>query len=582
MPKISVIIPAYNDERYISRCLDSFICQTFSDMEIIVVDDGSTDSTPNILEDYCKKDSRIKIITQRNQKQGAARNNALKIASSDFIMFADSDDWVDLDYCEKAYNTIIKYDADIALTSAVRIKNNGKFKTYYDFKEEIFCDNFQDIIKIAKVPGYWQVWGKLFKKSLLDGIFCEEEVFYEDPEYLIKVLHKAKSLITVANSKYYYFSNPNSTIKSKHTIAKIQNQISSMEKVFAYAKTHSLELPPLQITKKKCLLSRVKIYTDRKEYYLFGIKFFTKNEPYNCEKVFLVFNTAFFGDVLLCNPLCQNIKAIYPDSKVVFVVNKPFYDAAKYQDCVDDVIIYDKKSKHKGFLGLLRFVREFKYKNIFASFITYKNLRNSLIAKLLGSQYVINPNENAQDISMQKRHCNMLSILTSKSIANFPMRCNISGDIFDELKKRLNLPDNYIVICAISKNPPKDMPIDTAIDLIKLINNTEYKPVLVGAGALSEKYAADLDSAGASYINTVGKTTIYELANVIKNAKCLVSVDTGTMHLGCAIQTPTIAVFYEQITLKPWSPNPEIYNSVIINKEQTPQNIFNAVKTKLI
>jgi ADP-heptose:LPS heptosyltransferase len=183
---------------------------------------------------------------------------------------------------------------------------------------------------------------------------------------------------------------------------------------------------------------------------------------------------------------------------------------------------------------------------------------------------------------MQKRHCNMLSILTSKSIANFPMRCNISGDIFDELKKRLNLPDNYIVICAISKNPPKDMPIDTAIDLIKLINNTEYKPVLVGAGALSEKYAADLDSAGASYINTVGKTTIYELANVIKNAKCLVSVDTGTMHLGCAIQTPTIAVFYEQITLKPWSPNPEIYNSVIINKEQTPQNIFNAVKTKLI
>ena len=88
-------------------------------------------------------------------------------------------------------------------------------------------------------------------------------------------------------------------------------------------------------------------------------------------KVFLVFNTACFGDVLLCNTLCQNIKRIYPNSKVVMIVNKPFLEAAKYQKDVDDVVVFDKNGEHKGIKGILKFIADFPYKKPFCSFITY-------------------------------------------------------------------------------------------------------------------------------------------------------------------------------------------------------------------
>ena len=101
MPKVSIIIPVYNDEIYVKRCLDSLVNLTLKDIEIIVVDDGSTDNTPAILKEYSKKDARIKIITQENSKQGAARNNGIKNSTGEYISFVDSDDWVDEDYFEK-------------------------------------------------------------------------------------------------------------------------------------------------------------------------------------------------------------------------------------------------------------------------------------------------------------------------------------------------------------------------------------------------------------------------------------------------------------------------------------------------
>ena len=104
----------------------------------------------------------------------------------------------------------------------------------------------------------------------------------------------------------------------------------------------------------------------------------------NGEKIFLIINLSYFGDVLLTNTLCQNLKNEYPNSKVVFLVNKPFFEAAKYQYCVDDVICMDKRSEHKGFIGLLKFVLSNKYRNkIFASFIIYGNARGVLISYLL-------------------------------------------------------------------------------------------------------------------------------------------------------------------------------------------------------
>lgn len=130
--KVSIIVPVYNVEKYIRCCLDSLVNQTMSNIEIICINDGSTDNSLEILEEYAKKDDRIKIINQENKKQGAARNRGIEIAQGEFIGFVDSDDWVDLDYFEKLYTTALEYQSDVAVASVLKHKKNyQKYNVYY-------------------------------------------------------------------------------------------------------------------------------------------------------------------------------------------------------------------------------------------------------------------------------------------------------------------------------------------------------------------------------------------------------------------------------------------------------------------
>lgn len=578
MVKISIIVPVYNVEKYLKKCLDSLVNQTLQDLEIICINDGSTDGSLEILNSYAQKDLRIKVLSQENSKQGAARNRGLEIATGEFISFIDSDDWVDLDFYEKMLNSIENNDIDFALSEAVRIKKNGETRPYFKFNKSEIILGFDNIIKVNKIPEYWHVWGKLYKKELLENILFEEGVFYEDPEFLIKVLHKTNKIITVPNAKYYYYTNPKSTMKLKHSVAKKLDQINSMLKVIDYAKNHNLTLPNILITVQRHLLYTLKYYEKYKELYVFGKKVKRINEEYNTKKHFVIFNTACFGDVLLCNSLCQNIKATFPKSHISFVVNKGFEDVAKYQKDVDEVIVYDKKGIHKGFFGMLKFVKDFGYKKPFASFITYKNERNTLIAKLLRSKFVITPLENCEDELTQVKHNKMLTLLTNKKIHNYPIVFDISDNIGENTLNTYNLPEKFIVLCAISKNPTKDMPIDTAIKIINEINlENKYKIVVVGAGKDSKKFAKDLEDFGCKFVNLVDKTTIRQLASVLKKSIGLISVDTGIMHLGCALKVPTVAVFYEQMTIKNWAPRKELYNSALICQNQTAENILSSL-----
>ena len=131
-PKISVIIPAYNVEKYIEKCLLSVNLQTLKEIEIIVINDGSTDSTLSLILEFAKVDKRIKVINQENKKQGAARNEGLKIAKGEYIGYIDADDWIDIDYFEKLYFAAKKYDADIALANNIRV--GGKKKQLREHK----------------------------------------------------------------------------------------------------------------------------------------------------------------------------------------------------------------------------------------------------------------------------------------------------------------------------------------------------------------------------------------------------------------------------------------------------------------
>lgn len=298
------------------------------------------------------------------------------------------------------------------------------------------------------------------------------------------------------------------------------------------------------------------------------------------EKIFLIFNTSCFGDVLICNSLCQNIKRLYPNSKTVFIVNKPFYEAAKGQDCVDEVIIYDKKGEHKGIKGFFKFIKDFKYKHPDVSIIAYKNTRNFWTSVFLGSKKISNGKKFDLNTPSQTQVLNLLNKITKEKLVDCPIKFKAEGKIPNSLDNILFEGEKYISLCTTTKNPPKDMPLKDAVRLIDLINkNTKYKVVFTGAGAVSKEYAENLKKQGADFIDLTDKTSILELAEILKLSKCLISVDTGTMHLGYAVGVPLIAVFYEDITLGRWAPNPKFYNSTLIKENQTPENIFqNAMK----
>ena len=575
MPKISIIVPVYNDEIYVKRCLNSLINQTLKDIEIIVVNDGSTDNTLQILKEFANNDDRIKVLSQENQKLGAARNNGLEHSTGDYISFVDSDDWVDEDYYEKLYNAAVNNNADIAVSSSIREKASGKFAYCLKYDDEKVYDTLSDMIEVLKMPPYWFVWGKIYKRQLLKNIRFESGIFYEDADFTIRIINITKILVTVPRIKYHYFSNANSILKSKQSIAKQQDQINAMVNVIDYADKHNIKLNEITIFKDRHLLYTTKYYDNHKDFYLLGIKIYTKYEKYDSSRTFVIFNTACFGDVLVCNSLCQNIKMTYPNSKVIFVVNKPFYDVAKVQKDVDEVIVYDKKGKHKGIFGALKFIKEFPYKKPFASFVTYRNCRNMAIAKLIGSRYVFEGKKRLEIYnSMQESHIELLQQLTNKKLQNLPVKCSVNSELPAHLKEILTQDKKYIALCVLTKNPPKDMPLDVAIELINKINAGGYKPVLTGIGENTVKYAEDLRKAGCEFVDLVNKTTILELGSVLQNCKALISVDTGTMHYAYALEVPTTAVFYETTTPKNWAPNPKLYNVALVKSEQTAENIY--------
>ena len=562
MVKVSIIVAVYNMEKYLKRCLDSLTNQTLPGIEIICVNDGSTDKSLEILKEYAGKDERITVLTQKNAKQGTARNKGLDIAKGEFITFVDADDWIELDYCELLYNAAQKYNVNIAAATTTRDYAN-KVKNHLKLKDE---QVYNDVNSIANVLEYnFNTCNKLYRFEPIKDLRFEENVFYEDGAYTIKAFDLEKSMVTVPRARYHYYSNPTSTMKQKLDVKKENDKISTSLQLIRYADEHNIKLSTKNtlVYKDDHFWWKIKHYYKKKEFYFCGIKICTKIEDFDNHKKFVVFNTACFGDVLLCNSLVQNIKNIFPESKVIFVCDKNWYEIAKRQEGVDEVVIYDKKGKHKGLFGLLKFVREFPYKNIYASLITYKNERNYFVGKLLKSRFVILPNKKYREKSVQEQHSLLLEKLTNKPITNYPIQFNLPKNIKNPLPN-----EKYISLCCISKNPIKDMPIDFARALINKINNeTDCKVVLVGNGKASLEFSQNLEKS-CDFINLVNKTSLFELGQVLKDSDCLISVDTGTMHYGYSIGVKTVCVFFEKGTTNKWAPEKEIYTNVEVLSEK--------------
>lgn len=242
-PKVSVIVPVYNVEAYLSRCLDSLIKQTLKEIEIICVDDESTDNSLAILNSYAQADNRIQVITQKNKRQGGARNTGFDKAKGEYILYIDSDDWVDFDYCEKLYDAAVRNLADVACISILKHYATHS-KWVLRFSKEIVYHSLEDKYMSCKCPPDFHPINKLIKReSLLQlGLRFKEHVQYEDVEYIMQVLGELGDLVTVPGSCYHYMVRGNSTVKGRNTIEKQWNKYIAHKNFVRYADLKGLSL----------------------------------------------------------------------------------------------------------------------------------------------------------------------------------------------------------------------------------------------------------------------------------------------------------------------------------------------------
>lgn len=260
MPKVSVIVPVYNVEKFLKRCLDSIIYQTLEDIEIICINDGSTDESSDILKMYKAVDDRIIVINQNNAGQSAARNKGIDIAKGEYIGFVDSDDWIDLEFYEKLYNSAKKYDADIAVGGIIRLhKHNNKY--YLKIEDEVVTEDTNKKFELCDVPEKSYVWNKIYKTEKLKefNLKFEEGILFEDIIYTPQVLYNLKKLVTVTGVNYYYWRRFTSTVTRKDKKAKKDCDYAN-NKAKEFFKEHDIDVSKQEVIIKKYKLLGLTIF----------------------------------------------------------------------------------------------------------------------------------------------------------------------------------------------------------------------------------------------------------------------------------------------------------------------------------
>ena len=217
MVKVSVIIPVYNVQKYIAKCLDSLVNQTLKDIEIIVVNDGSPDNSQKIVDKYVKKyPQMIKSYIKENGGQGSARNFGIKKAHGEYIGYVDSDDYVREDMFEKLYNKAKEDNLDIAICGNYIVDEDYKVINT-ELNNYVINDNKENAFF-----GKLAVWNKIYKKELVDNLEFRSKVWYEDLDFTVNVLTKAKRVGYVDLPLYYYLLREGSTMNNSNVIRNLE------------------------------------------------------------------------------------------------------------------------------------------------------------------------------------------------------------------------------------------------------------------------------------------------------------------------------------------------------------------------
>jgi|SRR5690625_62624 len=246
--KISIIVPVYNTERLLPRCINSILSQSFRDFELILVNDGSTDKSGEICDCFSKRDRRIIVIHKENGGSSTARNTGLVVAKGDYIGFVDSDDYINKYMYEILYKNATNYFSDIVICSYEDIYDD-QYCTSYKFEDNKEVQHFNNIDALkqmymskTKYITYVVPWNKLYKRNLFGGIKYEVGNMYDDETVAHKLLYNSHKITFINSNLYYYVQRKGSQMNSPFHIKKLDKVYALKNREIYFRKMKVAEL----------------------------------------------------------------------------------------------------------------------------------------------------------------------------------------------------------------------------------------------------------------------------------------------------------------------------------------------------
>lgn len=313
--EISIIVPVYKVERYLNKCIDSILGQTFKDFELILVNDGSPDHCGKICDDYAAIDPRVKVIHKENGGLSSARNAGLKIARGKYIAFVDSDDFIHLNMYEILHSNAMKHSADIVICDYLEVNEDEVISSYeinYQFEEEQYT-NIEALNALYGNKGvkFVVVWNKLFKRRLFDNLEFEENKIHEDEFIAHQLLYKSSKITYLPLQLHYYIQRKSSITHARFNIKELDFIKSYKERVNFFMAIKQFDL---QIKAEYCYIPL-----------FFRYYYKAKNEVPNCGEELKKLKSEF------CMSLFSFIKNPYFIKKekiswLIFLINSNLFD----------------------------------------------------------------------------------------------------------------------------------------------------------------------------------------------------------------------------------------------------------------
>ena len=239
MAEVSIIVPVYQVEKYIRQCVDSILAQTFTDFELILVDDGSKDKSGQICDEYARMDTRVKVIHKESGGAADTRNRGMDQAVGNYVMFVDSDDYIAPTMLECLYRNMLNENADIAACNYLYFFENDRQKDFVtDVKSEVLTGS--EIFYYKKNErnyGYWTVvWNKLMKRETVGKVRFRSGKYYEDEFWANEIYQMDIKIVTIPECLYYYRQHENSTMRQKKIARSLDLIEAYQERIYIYLK----------------------------------------------------------------------------------------------------------------------------------------------------------------------------------------------------------------------------------------------------------------------------------------------------------------------------------------------------------